>query len=310
MVRPIRFGVSATLPRPVTEWRELARRAESLGFSSLCMPDHLETQMAPLVALTVAAEATETLRLTTLVLGNDYRHPAFLAQEAATLDLLSDGRLELGLGAGWMTSDYDRTGIRLDRPGLRIERLAETIEVLRGCFGDIPFDFNGEHYRIRNLDGEPKPVQRPHPPLLVAGGGQRILGLAAQAADIVGLNPNLSAGVIDRRTGPSSTPSATDEKLDWIRSAAGNRFDHLELQTRVHIATVTDNPKGVAETMAPALGITVEDALASPHLLAGSVGQCVERALVWRERWGITYITISEDAMEAIAPVAQVLVGA
>ena len=309
MPRAFRFSVSAAAPRPAAEWRELGRRAEDLGFSTLSMPDHLDAEMAPLIALAVTAEATRSLKLATLVLGNDYRHPAFLHKQAATLDLLSDGRLELGIGAGWQSSDYDRAGIPLDRPGVRIERLTEAVTVLKGLFAEGPFHFDGEHYTIDGLEGQPECVQQPHPPIIIAGGGKRVLSLAAREADIVGLNANMYAGVIDQRAGPSATPAATDEKLGWVREAAGDRFAEIELQTRVHIATITDDPQSMAELMAPALGIEPEDALASPHVLAGSVGQCVETLLAWRERWGISYVGISEDAMVEFAPVVEALAG-
>jgi len=309
MTRPFRFSIQASAPRPAAEWRELGRRAEDLGYSALSVSDHLDTEMAPLIALAVTAEATRNLRLTTLVLANDFRHPAFLAKQAATLDLLSDGRLELGIGAGWKTTDYEQSGIPLDRAGIRIERLAEAITVLKGCFADGPFDFEGEHYTIRGLDGQPACIQRPHPPILMAGGGRRMLTLAAQEGDIVGVNANMAAGVIDHRAGPSATTAATDQKLEWIREAAGDRFGDIELQTRVHMSSITDDPEGIADLMAPALGISAEDALASPHVLIGSEGQCVETLLSWRERWGLTYIGINEDSMVEFGPVVEALAG-
>ncbi|MEC9394650.1 MAG: TIGR03621 family F420-dependent LLM class oxidoreductase [Actinomycetota bacterium] len=309
MTRPFRFSIQASAPRPAAEWRELGRRAEDLGYSALSVSDHLDAEMAPLIALAVTAEATRDLRLTTLVLGNDFRHPLFLAKQAATLDLLSDGRLELGLGAGWKTSDYDQSGIPLDSAGLRIARLAESVEILKRCFNDGPFDFEGEHYTVRGYDGQPTCIQSPHPPILLAGGGRKMLTLAASEADIVGVNANMAAGVIDERAGRSATVEATDEKLGWIRDAAGGRFDDLELQTRVHMAQITEDPLGLAELMAPALGLDAEAALASPHVLVGSAGQCVETLLAWRERWGLTYIGLNEDAMVEFGPVVEALDG-
>ena len=309
MTRAFRFSVQAAAPRPAAEWREVGRRAEDLGFSALSVSDHLDAEMAPLIALAVTAEATRRLRLTTLVLANDFRHPAFLAKQASTLDLLSDGRLELGIGAGWKTTDYEQSGMRLDSPGVRIARLAEAVTVIKGCFAEGPFDFDGEYYTIRGLDGQPMCIQTPHPPLLMAGGGRKMLTLAAREADIVGVNANMRAGVIDHRVGPSATTSATDEKLEWIREAAGDRFDDIELQTRVHMALITDDPRGIAGLMAPALGLTVEEALASPHVLVGSTGQCVETLLAWRERWGLSYIGLSEDVMVEFAPVVDALAG-
>ena len=197
------------------EFTELARKAEALGFSTLFVPDHfVDHELAPTVALAHAAAVTDTLRVGPLVLGNDYKHPVVLAREAATLDLLSDGRLELGIGAGWMTVDYEKAGMPLDSPGVRIARLAESITVLKGLFADGPFTFHGEHYRVTDLDGQPKPVQRPHPPFIIGGGGPKILALAAREAQIVGINANLRSG--DGTTpdaAQSLTSAATDQKL-------------------------------------------------------------------------------------------------
>ena len=309
MTRSFRFSVQASAPRPAAEWRELGRRAEDLGYSALSVRDHLDADMAPLVALAVTAEATRDLRLTTLMLGNDFRLPLFLAKQAATLDLLSDGRLELGLGAGWKTTDYDQSGLALDPPGVRIARLAESVEILKRCFAEGSFDFDGEHYTVRGHDGQPTCIQLPHPPFLLGGGGRKMLSLAAREAEIVGLNANMAAGVIDQRAGTSATVEATDRKLGWIRDAAGDRFADIELQTRVHMSQITDDPIGLAELMAPALGLDAEAALASPHVLVGSSGQCVETLLAWRERWGLTYIGLNEDSMVEFGPVVEALAG-
>ena len=309
MQNPFRFSITANAPRPVAEWRELGRRIEDLGYSTLSVSDHLDAEMAPFVALTVIAEVTRELRLATLVLGNDFRHPVFLAKEAATLDLLSEGRLELGIGAGWKSSDYQHSGISFDSPGVRIARLAEAITVLKGCFAEGPFSFDGEFYTIKDLDGQPSCLQDPHPPLILGGGGKKMLTLAAQQGDIVGVNASMAAGIIDQRAGASATVDATDLKLSWIRQAAGDRFSDLELQTRVHMSAITNDPMGIAELMAPALGLSAEEALASPHVLVGSVGECVETLLAWRERWGITYIGINEDSLVDFAPVVEALAG-
>ncbi len=308
MPRPFRFSAAATTTDP-NAFVEMARRAEDLGYSTLSISDHLDTQFAPMVALMAAAAATSTLRLATLVLANDYRHPAIVAKEAATLDQLSGGRLELGIGAGWMQADYDHAGLRYDTAGTRIARLAESITVLKGLFAGEPFSFAGAHYRIDGLASTPAPSQHPHPPLLVAGGGRRILTLAAAEADIVGINPGLAAGVLDARAGASATASATDRKLEWVREGAAARLGDIELQTRVHLAAIHDDPLGLAEAFAPALGMDPADALASPHALVGSVDQCVETIQSWRERWGISYIGIGGAAIEAMAPVVARLAG-
>ncbi len=307
--RPFRFGVQASGPASAQEWAALAQKVEDLGYSTLTCADHLDDQFSPVPALVAAAGATSTLRLGTLVLANDYRHPVITAKDAATLDVLSEGRSEIGLGAGWMTTDYEGAGIPLDRAGLRIDRLAEAITVVKGLWADGPVDFAGEHYRISGLEGTPKPVQRPHPPLVVGGGGPRILRLAAQEADIVAVNVNLAAGVIDERAGPNATEEATTEKIDLIRSAAGGRFDDLELQVRIHIAVVTDDRVGVAEALAPGLGVSPEAALASPHAIAGTVDQLCETLEERRERWGLSYLGLSVDALDAFAPVVARLAG-
>jgi probable F420-dependent oxidoreductase len=309
MTKPFRFGVQAGGPADAAGWAELARTAEDLGVSVLTVADHLDDQVAPIAALTAAACATTTLRVGALVFCNDYRHPVVLAKEAATIDMLSEGRFELGLGAGWMTSDYEQSGIPLDTPGERIDRLEESLAIVKGLFADGPVTHEGEHYRIRDLEGTPKPVQRPGPPLLIGGGGKRVLTIAAREADIVGINVNLAGGVIDASVGPNATVDATDEKIAWIREAAGDRFDQLELQVRVHVATITDDREGLAAVMGPALGLSPDAALASPHALAGTVDQVVEQLQERRERWGISYIGISADALDDMAPVIEHLAG-
>ena len=309
MARPFRFGIQYSGPTDRRSWRETARKVEDLGYATLTCADHLDDQFAPVPALAAAAAATTELRLGTMVLANDYRHPALLARDAATLDLVSDGRLELGLGAGWMTTDYETAGLSLDPPGVRIRRLTEAVSVVKALLGPDPVVHDGEHYRLAGLDGRPKPVQRPHPPIVIGGGGSRVLRLAARQADIVGVNVDLRAGVIDERAGPNATEAATDHKISVVREAAGDRFDDLELQVRVHVAAVSDDRRGMAELLAPALGITPEDAMVSPHAEVGSVDQICDQLGAQRERWGISYLGLSADALDAFAPVVARLAG-
>src|SRR5215203_1333818 len=206
--RKFRFGVQTQGAENAAAWREQARRIEDLGYSTLFMPDHfVDTRFAPMVAISVAAAVTTTLRIGMLVLGNDYKHPAVVAKESATLDVLSDGRLELGIGAGWMITDYEQLGMQYDSAGTRIERLAEAIDVIKGSFGEGAFTYDGKHYRIKGYDGLPKPVQQPRPPLLVGGGGPKVLRLAGREADIVGINPNLREGAV----GPDAVKSSLAE---------------------------------------------------------------------------------------------------
>lgn len=314
--KPFRFSIQASAPpggftgtaADGDAWRDLARRVEALGYDSLTIADHLDEQWAVTPALVSVAEATTTLRLGTLVWCNDYRHPVVLAKEAATIDVLSGGRLEFGIGAGWMTSDYEQSGIALDRPGVRIDRMAEAITIMKGLLGSGPVDFTGEHYTIAGLEGTPKPLQSPVP-FLIGGGGQKVLTIAAREADIVGINVALGAGVIDASAGPNATAEATDEKLRWVAEAAGERYDELELQTRVHLAVVTDDRESFADAVAPALGLTGAQALESPHALAGTIEQLCDTIVERRERFGLSYITVGADAVEAMAPVVARLAG-
>lgn len=309
MSHHFRFSVQASGPTDAPGWVALARRAEELGYDTLTMADHFDDDMAVTPTLAFVAGATERLRIGSQVFANDFRHPAVLAKDAATLDVLSGGRLELGLGAGWQSTDYERTGFTLDRPGVRIERLTEAITVIKALFGGGPVTHHGRHYRIEGLVGLPPPAQRPHPPLLVGGGGRRILTLAGAEADIVGINPNLAAGVIDDRAGPSATAAATHQKLAWIRDGAGARFDRLELQTRIHVAAIADDREMVAAALAPALGIDPDDAVESPHALVGTVDECVDHLQWMRDTYGISYITWGSASMEEMAPVVERLAG-
>ncbi len=293
------------------QYRDSARKAEDLGYSTWFVPDHfVDHPLAPMPAMAMVAEATSTLRVGPLVLGNDYKHPVVLAREAATLDLLSDGRLELGVGAGWMTADYEKAGIPLDRPAVRIARLAESIAVLKGLMADGPFSFEGDHYTITELDGEPKPVQRPHPPIIVGGGGKKVLSLAAREADIVGVNANLRGGEATTSDAARSiTGAATDDKLEWVREAAGDRFDDIEIQTFVGFTHFTDDRRSLAEAMAPGFGVTPEEALETPVVLAGTVEEMIDDVVARRERWLMSYHVVSGDVVEQFAPVVAKLAG-
>ncbi len=309
MDRSFRFGVQTKTAGSRAQWIELIRTIDELGYDSVTLPDHFDEQLAPSVALMAAADASERLRLGTLVWCNDYRHPVVLAKEAATLDLLSDGRLELGIGAGWMVSDYNAAGLTYDRPGTRIDRMVEAVEVLKGLFGDEPFSYDGAHYSIADLDGTPKPVQRPHPPFLIGGGGPRFLRLAGRHADIVGINPNLAAGAITADIGADATAERYEEKLAWVRDGAGDRYDGIELQVRAFFVIVTDDRMGAAEALAGGVGLTAEQGLASPLALVGTPAQIAEDLLERRERFGFSYIVVGQDQYEAFAPVVAELAG-
>ena len=308
--RPFRFGVQAGGSHGSRDWRDLARHVEDLGYSTLFVPDHfIDTEMAPMVAISFAAAVTEQLRVGMLVLGNDYKHPAVTAKEAATVDLLSDGRLEFGLGAGWMQTDYEALGLAYDPPKVRIDRLAEALAVVKGAWGDEPFNHTGPSYTIRSYNGIPKPVQKPHPPILVGGGGPRLLRLAGREADIVGINPNLRAGAITNDAIRSSLADQTSQKVQWIRDGAGPRFDELELQIRYFLAAITDDAHGLAESLAPGFGISPDDALASGVALVGTVDEVCDTLVQRRERWGVSYIVVGDDNFPAFAPVVARLAG-
>ncbi|WP_101836329.1 LLM class F420-dependent oxidoreductase [Frankia canadensis] len=309
--RPFRFNIQCSSPERVdpASWAALARQVEDLGYATLTVSDHLDEQVAPIAALMAAADATTTLRIGAMVFSNDYRHPVVLAKEAATLDALSGGRFELGLGAGWMTSDYQRAGLPLDPPGVRIARLAESLAVIKGMFAPEPLYYDGRYYQVDGLNGTPKPTQRPHPPIVIGGGGRRLLTLAAREADIIGLNMNMAGGVIDASLGPNATAAATEEKIGWIREAAGARWDELSLQVRIHLAIVTEDRHQIAEQLAAGFGLTTEQALVTPHALVGSVDQICDDLVERRERFGLSTLGVALDALTDLAPVVARLAG-
>lgn len=306
--RLFRFGVGAARFKSVQAWIEYARKVEEYGYATLTMPDHFGDQLAPMPALMLAAAVTSTLHIGTFVLNNDYRHPVLLAKETATLDVLSSGRLELGLGAGWMRSEYEKAGIQFDSAGIRISRFEEAVHVIKGLFSEGPFTHSGNHYTVTKLDGQPKPVQRPWPPLLIGGGSKRVLALAAREADIVSFGPRtLPDGKLDNA---DMTMAAIAQKVDWVRQFAGERFESLELNVIIFSAVVTDNRQGAIERVVVDIPNFVEkDALDSPHLLIGSVESIIEKLHILRECYGLSYIKVPAQNMMAFAPVVSRLVG-
>jgi probable F420-dependent oxidoreductase len=230
-------------------------------------------------------------------------------KESATMDVLSGGRYEFGIGAGWMRTDYDAAGMPYDRPGLRIERLEEALKIYKGLMGDEPFSFSGKHCTIREHSGTPKPVQKPYPPILVGGGGRRVLSLAAREADIVGVNFNLAPGAVNQEVMATGDATSTEEKMRWIREAAGDRHDDLELNVTVFVAIVTDDRDGMAQRISGGFGMPPEQVLDSPHALIGSAGQIADTLQERRERFGFSYIVVSGDGFEPLAPVVKQLAG-
>ena len=308
MPKPFRFAIQAKNAATKAEWVEQARKVEDLGYSSLSLPDHFDGQLSPTPALMAAADATTTLRVGALVWCNDYRHPVVFASEMATLDILSEGRLELGLGAGWMKTDYDAAGMTYDRPGIRIERMIESMQILRGLFGEGAFSFEGDHYNITDLDLQPKPIQSPVP-ILLGGGGPRMLKLAGKHGDIVGVNPNLRSGAIDETTVADATAERYAEKISWVKEGAGDRFDDIELQIRIFMTMITDDRDGTAEALGPGLGMNKEQALASPLAVVGNVDQICQTLIERRETYGFSYITLGAENTENFAPVVAKLAG-
>jgi probable F420-dependent oxidoreductase len=304
------------LTQPISRWLDEIRRIEDMGFSSVSISEHLTGGwvMEPLTALTIAAGATERLRLLTLLLSNDFRHPALLHKAAATLDVLSGGRLELGIGAGWLARDYEASGIGFDPPAIRIERLAEAIEVIDGLFGTQPLTYSGSHYTIADLDGLPKPVQRPRPPIMIGGGGRRILELAARVADIVGVHCRLDLGALGSAVVADLAADRVSEKVGWIRAAAaaaGRGPDDVELQFSTYLVHVGDRPlpaRRGASTFAPFLAADPTLMASSPAVLVGSVDACVDTLYERRERYGFSYLNLGAD-LEAVAPIVARLAG-
>jgi probable F420-dependent oxidoreductase len=304
-----RFGVQLSRSETATQWRSTARKVEDLGYSTLFIPDHFEDQFGPLVALTAAAEATSVLRVGSLVFGNDYRHPIVLAKEIATLDLFSGGRVEFGLGAGWMTSDYQQSGIEEDSAGTRISRMAESLAVMKSLWSTGKATFEGEHYQIAGAIGSPTPIQRPHPPVIIGGGGPRVLSIAAKEADIVGVNPSLAAGYIGAEVLATTTAEYYHRRIQWIREAAPDRFDQLELQCLTFIVQIVPDRDDAIARMADALSVTPDDIAGSPLVMIGSTDQIAETLRERRETFGFSYIVVHEAELEAFAPVVSALSG-
>jgi probable F420-dependent oxidoreductase len=314
--RPFRF--LAPMPRlnqPAGRWRDAVRRIEDLGFASVSISDHFTRGwvMEPVVAMTAAAAATERLRVLSLVLANDYRHPVLVHKAMATLDVLSGGRVEIGLGAGWMLSDYQAAGIPYDEPAARIQRLEESVGILKGLFSPAPLTFPGRHYRINHLEGLPKPVQQPHPPLLIGGGGRQVLSMAGRHADIVSVNPSLRVGVVTSELLLDATAERINQKVAWVReatAAAGRPLDDVELQLNLLICRVTNRTGRISEAVSSLAGGAADPKLLekSPAVLAGSVSQCVEALQERREGFGISYINLGSN-LEAVAPIVDRLAG-
>lgn len=315
LTHPFRFGVTAEHAQSRDALIALAQRTEAAGYATLLIRDHFiaepfGSQLAPLPALTLAAAVTQTLRVGTMVIDNDYRHPVMLAKEAATLDLLSGGRLELGLGAGWARDEYTAAGMPYDAPGVRITRLAEAVRILRGLWAGDAFSFTGEHYTVTGLTSYPMPVQRPLP-LFIGGGAKRMLSLAAREADIIGiLTSSVATGTL---VSPAAErmPARVTEKIGWIRDAAGDRFPAIELSTTIALV-ITNDREAAAAQFARDAGwgdIAATDVLAMPTIFIGTVDEVAADMRARREQFGFSYLVVSDAMLDTAAPLVARLAG-
>jgi probable F420-dependent oxidoreductase len=314
MPRPFRFGVQLS-SLPGEAFAERVRRIEALGYSSVFWPDHFGPQLEPVAALAAAAAVTQTLRIGSLVYGVDYRHPVVLAKAAATIQLLSGGRHEFGLGAGWMQSDYDQAGMAYARPGLRIERLEEALTIIRSMWSGPKTSFTGRHYQVKDVPAALDPLPAAPPKVLVGGGGRKVLGVAGRHADIVGINPSIPEGRVLPHTIHDLAPERVREKIGWVRAAAeaaGRDFAALELQSLVFVTAVTDDPRPLREAVAKQTGMSAEEVAQCAGFLTGPGGEIRDRLERRREETGISYVviqsgepaTLERFAEEVVAPLA------
>jgi probable F420-dependent oxidoreductase len=309
--RPFRFGLQAAAASSAAEWTSTVRRAEELGYSAIHLSDHYlgpgaahgAQGLAAIPAMAAAAAVTETIRVGCRVFCIDFHVPAVLAKEAATIELLSDGRLELGLGAGWVGDEYEAMGIPFDRAGVRIDRLEEVVAMMKAYFAGDELDIDGDHVRVHGYRGAPEPLQRPRPPIMIGGGAKRILTFAGREADIVSINFNNRAGVVGPDGVQSSTAERTDERIAWIREGAGERFAEIELEVAAYFAAVTDDPDTVATSLGARFGVDPNVMRHHPNALIGSVEEICDELQARRERHGISYVTISDRNREELAPV-------
>jgi probable F420-dependent oxidoreductase len=304
--RTFRFGVLVSRAETAAEWRDLARKVEDLGYSTLLIADHFGRQLAPLPALVAAASVTTRLRVGTFVLDNDFRHPAATANEAATVDVLTGGRLELGIGAGWNPVDYDKTGLTFEPAGTRVGKLTEAVQIIKALFEGDDVHFDGRYYRLEGLEGQPLPIQRPRPPILIGAAGERMLRLAAREADILNFPDRPSVGV--STAGNPGLGLTMAEQMEIVRKHAGPRYAALELSS-LTIPRVTDEPDQVIEGLASRMQTTPEVVRAMPGTLVGRRQAIVDTLQANRARWDISYPVIPGGAVDMMAPIVAELSG-
>jgi probable F420-dependent oxidoreductase len=307
MQRPFRFGVQVQ-DFPAGKWAEEVRRIEALGYSSIFCPDHFTTQWDPLTTIGAIAAVTEHVKVGTLVCDVDYRHPVIHAKAAATLQLISGGRLEFGLGAGWMKTDYEEAGLPYDRPGIRIERLEEALQIIRAMWTQARTSFEGKHYRIREIAQAAPLPEGASPKILIGGGGRRVLGLAGRQADIVGLSATMHDGQVTAETAADLAPARVREKIGWIREGAehaGRDWDEIELNALVFIVAIADDVSELRQTLASSSGMSVEQVRDCPIFLTGSPAEIQDRLLKQRDETGISYIVIQGGDDERVERFAE-----
>lgn len=308
-MRPFRFSVQLSGAASGKEWRDKARQVEDLGYTTLYIPDHFGDQWSPTIAMTIAAEATETLRVGALVYDVDYRHPITQAKEVATLDLATEGRTIFGFGAGWMKTDYEEAGMPYDSPGTRIDRMHEALKIMIDLWENGSCTFKGEHYTITDAKGFPRPHSTPRPSIVIGGGGKKVLTIAAQVADTIGVNPSMAAGVVGVEAARSAVAEEYRNRMQWIKDAAGDRFDSLDLQVLTFAVQIVPNRDEVIAQIAPLFDLTPEMAAEMPIALIGTEEQIVEQLLQRREEYGFNDIVVHGEEIETFAPIVAKLAG-
>jgi probable F420-dependent oxidoreductase len=316
---PLRFAVQATNAAGAREWRDTARKVQDLGYSTLFLADHYlgpgpaqraartpRQDLAPIAAMATAAAVTETLRIGCRVFCVDYHVPAVLAKEAATLDLLSDGRLELGIGAGWSGVEYTAMGLEFDRPGRRISKLEQVIELIKAHFDGSELAIGGEFVNVHGYAGRPRPVQRPHPPIIIGGGGRRVLGLAAREADIVSIS---NVPFVESNDAGLSPHEEARRRIGHVQAAAPERFDTLEVESSPYFTEITDDQDSALAALASKTQIPTEVLRDHPNVLIGSPATVADVLLSRRDELGVNYVTVQQPQAEAFAPVVSRLRG-
>ena len=320
MDRPaFRFAVQATNAAGGREWRNTVRKVEDLGYSTLFLADHYlgpgpaqraahtpRQDLAPIAAMAAAAAVTDTLRIGCRVFCIDYHVPAVLAKEAATLDLLSDGRLEFGIGAGWSEVEYTALGLDFDRPGRRIAKLAEVVSLIRAHWNGEELDCSGEFVRVRGYAGRPRPVQRPHPPIMIGGGGPRVLSLAGREADIVSMS---SVPFVAQDADGLDPQAVARRRAGYVQAAAGERYRGLDVESSPYFAEITDDPETVLANVAASTGISADLLRDHPNVLIGSAERVVDELYSRRAAFGVNYVTVQQSQIEPFAPVVALLNG-